>query len=149
MSAGITLDQARRLVALGLNLIPLTVGTKKPDGAALPKGEDGRPTWRHLQQTRTTDADLVAWFGNGIPRDAGIVLGSVSGVVVLDSDNAVAEAWIEGQEAWGRLPRTPMQTRTKDGFHRFYRRPSVTELPPSSRCRTARPSKSSATGITS
>jgi putative DNA primase/helicase len=125
----VTLVQARAFAALGLNLLPIVPGTKKPDGAALPKGQDDRPTWKHLQETRNTDDDLVAWFGNSTPRDAAIVLGQISGVVALDSDTPTGEAWIQEQEAAGRLPSTPMRTRTKDGIHRFYRRPPSRELP--------------------
>jgi hypothetical protein len=43
-----TLDQARRLHALGLSVIPLRANSKKAD-----------VEWKPFQTTRCTDADLV------------------------------------------------------------------------------------------
>jgi putative DNA primase/helicase len=122
MSVG--LDHAKRLVALGLNLLPLRPGTKRPDSTAL-----GAGGWKYLQETRNTDAELEQWFGGGTPRDAGILLGHISGVVVIDTDNLAAEEWVRKAEEIGVLPATPMQTQTKDGIHRYYRVPEGMALP--------------------
>lgn len=111
-----TLDQTRRLHALGFNLIPLD---GKVPSAALPQKQ-----WAAFQTTRATDADLRTWFGNGANRNAGILLGAISGVVVIDSDTPEAEAWCAQH-----LPPTPMMTRTARGFHRYYRRPPDVDLP--------------------
>lgn len=111
-----TLADARRLHALGLNVIPLD---GKHPSAVLPDR-----AWKPYQTTRTTDAELSKWFGNGANRNAGIPLGRVSGVVVVDSDSPEVETWCAAN-----LPATPMMTRTARGFHRYYRRPDVDDLP--------------------
>jgi len=89
----VSLELARRLHALGLSLIPLQPKSKLPDGAVLPKDENGDATGKPFQTTRCTDDDLIAWFGNGQSRNAGIVLGPVSGVVVIESERPEAETW--------------------------------------------------------
>lgn len=104
-----TLDQALRLHALGLNLIPLKPHDKVPDGE-----------WKSFQRQRATEEDLQTWFGNGASRNAGIPTGAVSGVAVVDSDTPEAEQWCASN-----LPATPMMTRTAKGFHRYYRLPDA------------------------
>src|SRR5688572_27703259 len=99
-----TLEQARRLHALGLNVIPLKPQSKEPDG-----------DWKSYQSKRVTAEELRTWFGNGVSRNAGVVLGSVSGVVVIESDSPQAEAWCAAH-----LPPTPMMTSSARGRHRYY-----------------------------
>ena len=103
-----TTPDAQRLAALGLSVIPLRPRSKLPDGP-----------WERYQTTRATEDDLRTWFGNGVDRNAGIVLGKVSGLVVLETDSAEAEAWCAAH----LLP-TPMMTRSARGKHRFYRMPA-------------------------
>lgn len=107
--------------ALGLCLIPLKPGpgrddkeAKTPDWSVLPNGE-----WKPYQKRRPTEAELKAWFGNGVRRNAAVVLGKVSGVVVIESDTPEAEAWCAAN-----LPPTPMATRSGRGVHRYYRIPT-------------------------
>jgi putative DNA primase/helicase len=76
--------------------------------------------WTPFQSTRCTDADLVGWFGNGTSSNAGVVLGPVSGVVVIESDNQKAEAWCKVN-----LASTSMMTCSARGFHRYYRLPTA------------------------
>lgn len=76
--------------------------------------------WKLFQIARATDDNFAVWFGNGRPRNAAIVTGAISGVVVVDCDSPEAEEWAE----WN-LPPTPMQTKTAKGSHRFYRHPGV------------------------
>jgi putative DNA primase/helicase len=76
--------------------------------------------WKTFQDARASDDTLAVWFGNGRPRNIGIVTGAISGVVVVDTDSAAADEWAE----W-HLPPTPMQTKTAKGSHRFYRHPGV------------------------
>ena len=76
--------------------------------------------WKLFQDARASDDNLVRWFGNGTPRNAAIVTGAISGVVVVDCDSPEAE---DGAE-WN-LPPTPMQTKTRRGSHRYFRHPGV------------------------
>ncbi len=114
--AGVALDQALRWLRLGLSVIPLKPGRKEPDWEVLPRDQSGKPTWRPFQATLPTEADLQAWFANGTARNAGIVLGALSGTCVVDSDTPEAEAWCAAN-----LPATPMMTRSAKGFHHFLR----------------------------
>ena len=76
--------------------------------------------WKLFQDARASDDNLAVWFGNGRPRNLGIVTGAISGVAVVDCDSPEAEEWAE----WN-LPPTPMMTKTRRGTHRFYRHPGV------------------------
>lgn len=107
------LEQALRLDALGLNVIPLKPQSKEPDCE-----------WKPYQSKRVTGEELRTWFGNGVSRNAGVVLGAVSGVVVIESDTPEAEAWCAVH-----LPPTPMMTGSLRGRHRYYRRPGNAPLP--------------------
>lgn len=110
------LARARRYVALGLCVISLRFGTKKPD----------LESWAEYRTRLPTDAELVAWFGNGRRKNLGIVLGQVSGVVVLESDSPEAEARCESH-----LPDTPMMTVTSRGIHHYLKCPGNLPLPAS------------------
>jgi hypothetical protein len=111
-----TPEHIRRLRALGISLIPLQPRSKIPDGNVL--GDDGKPTWKPYQTTPPIDSDYERWFGNGVNRNAGILLGPISGFVVIETDSRAGEDW-----AQARLPPTPMRTRSARGIHRFYRLP--------------------------
>lgn len=115
----VTLDDAIALDAAGLNLIPVAHALKQPDTKAL---RDGR--WERYQKERTTRAELAEWFGDGERRNAGIVLGHVSGVIVVETDSPEAEAW-----ASEHLPPTPMMTKSARGMHRYYLRPTTDDVP--------------------
>lgn len=115
----ISLDQALRMHTLGLSLIPLGPRTKKPDWSLLPKDAAGEAVWAPYQTTRPTETELREWFGNGVQRNAGVVLGAVSGVVVIETDSLEAETWCAKY-----LPPTPMMTRSARGVHRYYRMPT-------------------------
>jgi putative DNA primase/helicase len=113
----LTLDAALRLRGLGFDVIPLERGEKTPDAAVLPRGEDGRPSWKALLSAPPTDAQFRAWFGDGADRNAGIVAGDR--VVIVDGDTPESLAWMRAH-----LPDTPMMTRTGRGEHWYYRRPT-------------------------
>jgi hypothetical protein len=110
----VTLDDIRPLTDLGLCVIPLKPGSKEPDSTLLP--DHG---WKKFQTQHPTADEVVAWFANGVRRNAGIPLGVVSKVVVVETDSEEAETWAEA-----RLPHTPMRTRSLRGVHRYYRLPS-------------------------
>jgi hypothetical protein len=103
------LAQARHVMALGLSVFPVPRGAKIPD----------RP-WKAFQSQFATDAELVAMFA-GPPMNLGVVTGVISDVVVVDADALDALKWCTRH-----LPYTPWQTRTRRGFHLWYRHPGVT-----------------------
>jgi hypothetical protein len=114
-----TLDAARRLLDLGLSVIPVP----RPR-AGVPVGSpgDGKVpaiAWREFQTRLPTDAEVSAWFG-GEPMNLAVVTGTVSGVVVIDADSPDAVRWCTA-----RLNYTPWQTQTRRGFHLWYRHPDL------------------------
>jgi hypothetical protein len=110
---------ARRLLALGLSVIP--VPRPRPGVAAGHPGDGKVPVlaWREYQTRRPTDAELVAWFG-GAPMNIAIITGEISGVVVVDADAREALRWCTRH-----LKYTPWQTKTSHGYHLWYRHPGV------------------------
>ncbi|MBU1750139.1 MAG: bifunctional DNA primase/polymerase, partial [Chloroflexi bacterium] len=74
---------ARAYTAQGVAVLPIRKGSKAPD----------LTSWAEYQVRQPTDAELVAWFGNGHGRDAlGVVCGQVSGnLVILDFDGDGSE----------------------------------------------------------
>lgn len=57
------------------------------------------------------------WFDRGLVNYA-VVTGHISGVVVVDVDDASAFPWVR----WN-LPSTPWRVKTRRGFHLYYRPP--------------------------
>jgi Bifunctional DNA primase/polymerase, N-terminal len=78
------LQQAIEYHRLGLSVIRIRPGTKKPVGK-----------WKPYQSERASEGELRKWFGNGSQCGIGIVFGTVSGgVVCRDFDEVVAyERW--------------------------------------------------------
>lgn len=116
-----TLGIARWLVhERGLSVIALDhpdapIGTDPTQAGKVPVA-----SWKLFQAAHPTDANLETWFGNGRPRNLGIVTGAISGVVAIDCDSPAAEAWADAH-----LPASQMMTRTAKGSHRFYRHPGT------------------------
>jgi len=69
------LEQALLYRSLGLSVIPVPTGTKKP---VIP--------WKHYQHNKPSEAEIVEWFTKSPDSNIGIVTGRVSGLVVLDVD---------------------------------------------------------------
>jgi len=93
---------------LGLSIIPLPF-----------KARDKKPIikWKRWQTERADEAQIRKWFGRG-QHGLAIITGGVSGLVVIDTDTAEAEAW-----AAENLPATPWVVQTAKGLHRCYRYP--------------------------
>lgn len=110
---------AQRLLALEFSVIP--VPRPRPGGAAGQPGDGKVPSiaWRNYQMRLPTTRELRAWFSAG-PMNLAVVTGAISGVVVIDADDPAALRWLVR-----RLPYTPWQTKTKRGFHLWYRHPGV------------------------
>jgi hypothetical protein len=95
---------ARKLAREGFVVIPLLRDAKRP-----------AIRWKRYQAIRPTDAELVAWFSGGNHEPA-IVTGSLSGITVIDCDNAASvESWAAGGAA------SPVRQTTKRGMHYVYR----------------------------
>ncbi|MGB2714174.1 MAG: bifunctional DNA primase/polymerase, partial [Vicinamibacterales bacterium] len=124
---------ARGLVARGISVFPLDhpddTWVTDPDQI----GKTPAIKWKRYQETRPTDADLVEWFSNGRKRNAAMVTGAISNLVIVDGDSASALAWMREH-----LPSTPMKTRTAKGEHWGYAHPGVL-VPNKVRIRTGDP----------
>ena len=68
-----TLDHARRLLGLGLSVIPVP----RADGGRF-DGKVPAIAWREYQTRRPTDDELVAWFSADRPTNFAIVTGVIS-----------------------------------------------------------------------
>lgn len=69
------LNHALRYLALGFSVIPLR-----------PNGKEPLIKWEEYQKRRPTEAEVRAWWTNTPNANIGIVLGKVSGVIVVDVD---------------------------------------------------------------
>lgn len=100
------LAQARRYLDLGWSVIPLR--------------RDKRPylPWQTYQTRRPDPDELSSWWQRWPEANVGVVTGTVSGILVLDTDGPDGEAALAGRH----LPPTPT-ARTGKGIHRYYRHP--------------------------
>ena len=98
----------------GFSIVPVRPGTKRPE-----------IEWRPYQDQRPDISELESWWQDHPERGIAIVCGAISGIVVVDCDDAVAEQW-----ALAHLPATEMRVRTGSGkLHLYYRHPGVV-VPP-------------------
>ncbi len=105
---------ASRLVACGVNVLPILPRDKRP---AL--------EWKHLTRARLVDGDwdevdryLSRWW-NGTDYGLGVVTGRVSGIVVIDLDDEDARGAVERTCGW---PLT-VTVKTSKGWHLWFRHP--------------------------
>jgi hypothetical protein len=104
------IERARRLLEHELSLVVLAPRSKEPPA---------KSSWTSSQISRPRLPVLQAQLeGQGPEAGLAIVCGPVSGIVVVDLDDASAVAWAEA-----RLPATPWRTKTGRGEHWFYRHP--------------------------
>jgi hypothetical protein len=117
------LEIARAYVKAGLSVIPIDHRTKRPYGPSLPKGEDGKPTWKQFQERLPEDRELKAWFGSGKVKAMAIVCGAISGgLLVIDFD--VPGYFEEWKEMAGNLvDGLPVQRTGGGGYQVFVRCP--------------------------
>ena len=83
---------ALNYLARNFSVIALRAGEKLP-----------AHRWAEFQNRRMTEAEALAWWGNGDESGIGIVTGRISGLVVLDLDGPEAEAAVAGRS----IPPTP------------------------------------------
>jgi hypothetical protein len=70
-----------------------------------------------FKDCRFTRSEFREWVRRWPDANFAVVTGAVSNIVGIDTDDYHAEAW-----AARHLPRTLMMTRSRHGFHRFYRK---------------------------
>lgn len=115
-----TLGNAQALAALGLQVFPAKHADK--DKAPVVK-------WREYRHTRVTDLNLAQWFTGTRARNYWVLCGALSGVVVLDTDNAAAEAW--WREFLGdEILDSTAAVKTSKGYHYWFKIPESYDGPP-------------------
>jgi len=65
--------------------------------SVIPVGDDKKPLiqWKEFQTRRANPAELLAWWTQWPGANIGIVTGEISGITVIDCDNAEAIAVVE------------------------------------------------------
>lgn len=105
-----TVPDWEALARWGFSVFPLRPRDKKPLGA-----------WERFQKERAP-LDLVArWAKDSRRLNAAIATGAVSGVIVLDTDTAEADAEVQRRG----VPRTPV-VKTAKGRHYYFTHPGFT-----------------------
>jgi hypothetical protein len=87
--------------------VPTIAGSK---GACIP--------WKPWQTARPTQADIHAWFPDGITRNLALITGAFHGLVIVDCDDEEATRYARLQFA-----PSPYRVRTRRGMHMYYRHP--------------------------
>jgi hypothetical protein len=111
-----------RYIALGWSVIPVKRGTKVPQADLLPEVADPeseggtRRSWKPLQERYPTPAELAAWAQQ--PVNIAVVLGPLSGIMVLDLDSRRAILAATGRG----LPLTAT-VRSSKGLHLYFKHP--------------------------
>ena len=100
-----TLQAAQDYVARGWSVIPLISHDKRP----------ALPSWAPYTDHYASEAELKKWFGNGAESNIAIVAGTISHLLILDSDDVSDLAGLH-------LPPTPT-VKTWRGWHYYYRLP--------------------------
>lgn len=100
-----TLDAALEYLDRGWSVIPIRAGQKSP----------ALPSWKEFQYRLPTEEEIYEWF-DGTTNDVAVVCGSVSKLVVLDTDNQDATDYVRSQ-GWDR---TPYQVKTSKGYHFYF-----------------------------
>ncbi len=101
------IDECLEYLDMGWSVIPIAVDTKKP----LIK-------WKDLQQRQPTEEEITEWFTRWPKAQIALVTGKISGVYVVDMDNAEAE---QKADELGFL--SPLQVKTPHGSHRYFAHP--------------------------
>ena len=100
-----TLDAALEYLDRGWSVIPIRAGQKSP----------ALPSWKEFQYRLPTEEEIYEWF-DGTTNDVAVVCGSVSKLVVLDTDDQEATDYVRSQ-GWDR---TPYQVKTTKGYHFYF-----------------------------
>lgn len=84
--------------------------------SVLPMGDDKKPMvlWKELQTRRPTTDELHEWPKENIA----IITGEISGLAVIDCESRDDYEWF-----WKNRGQTPMVTKTRRGYHLYFRHP--------------------------
>ncbi|MFA5630305.1 MAG: bifunctional DNA primase/polymerase [Porticoccaceae bacterium] len=110
-------EHARRYVKLGISVIPIAPGTKRPGKWSQSNGWEGMGDWSRFSRRLPTEIELDYW--STFP-DAGIgvVLGPASGLIAIDKDYDLPG----GNDALEAIiPYTPVSKKGEKGYTKFYR----------------------------
>ena len=100
-----TFKLAKFLVSNGVSIIPLA-------------GKRPKTEWKRFQTEMMTDSELQYWFST-VYSDIGIVTGKLSGLIVVDADDADGVSLVKDY-----CPFSPMTRDTSRGSHFYYRAPA-------------------------
>lgn len=109
-------DAALEALDRGWSIFPVSVASKVP-----------LISWKEYQTRQPTYEEVEDWFENGVPTESGqrvtpfnlgLVTGLISGVVVVDCDNAEAARYAEANGL-----STPITVQTTRGRHYYFRHP--------------------------
>lgn len=109
-------SEACNAIERGWTIIPLSLSSKTP-----------LAEWKEYQTRATTIEEVDEWFTKGAPTTQGgrvelfnlaLVTGSISGVIVLDCDNAEAEAYAKKKNLT-----SPIAVKTTRGHHYYFAHP--------------------------
>jgi hypothetical protein len=109
------LAEALRCRRRGWSVVPICRGAKRPP-----------VRWKAYQDRLPTEDELRDWFGRWPDAGLALVLGPVSGVLVIDVDGPEAYAALVGR--LGREPVAPKAlsgSREPDRFHLYFRHPDL------------------------
>jgi len=121
--AGTWLQEATRLLDLGLSVIPLH-SPDLPLSAKVDEGTVGKAPlvrWQAYQDRRPTVREIRDWARRWPRANLGVVTGAISGVIVLDVDGREGANTLQGL---GPLPRT-WRVSTGDGEHLWFKHPGA------------------------
>jgi hypothetical protein len=105
------LTYALKYYSLGLSVIPLQSGDKRPLLSS----------WQEFQQRRATPEEIRVWWEKWPQANVGIVTGAVSGIIVLDVDGKEGEEALKANRL--ALPITWAARTGGGGWHYFFKHP--------------------------
>lgn len=107
------LEHAIKYHRMGVGVIPLWPGSKKPIISR----------WEPYQRRRPTEQEIRAWWQRWPDANIGIVTGMVSGLVVLDVDSEEGNESLKGRH----MPATAA-VQTIKGYHYYWQHPGGSGL---------------------
>lgn len=111
-------DYAACYLAARWSIFPLAPLSKRPSGKALPKDDNGKPTWKQYQEQRATLRDVDEWLRAEPDMNLAVATGPISDLALLDLDGPEA---IANLKAAGAQPPKTLLQKSPHGWHGFYR----------------------------
>ena len=108
------LESALEYLEQGWSIIPILRSTKRP-----------AVKWAKYQERQPTEEEVTGWFERFDNLDIALVTGAVSGLVVVDIDNAEALEYARSIDL-----HSPIQASTKKGIHLYFEHPQTERFGP-------------------